>query len=901
MNTDRSRRVSIPAVSLFLLFAILVPTISAQDTFEDRKAWLLDQVREASVDFGEAKIAMPVVCARLYETNGTDPDALNRTSIAADFNDRFFRMLGQVRAYYLAKDNFSASQLTSLKNIITGDPNWRNTGTENHRLMVWTSGYLFAQAFPDETWNWIENDVASQLTSEELMEKLLELIIIRGQWRFSGGNSEFLSPNYDTFSVAAMANLYDFAEDPVARDIADAFLHYHVGQMALGSEEGYILAPNSRYADQGQRTELSIAQWIPWLYWGWNNPVELEPGDRYIIYLALSSWRPSPVIDMIGNKDFTEPFTVRTQQPHWQRSPLRYVVRTTYRDLLYSVSSGVIRHVPGAFQLDDSHFSIAYSTNDEKRFIEAFHPYWRTKSQGDDYWRGPTSPFQQSIQQENTAILLYSIPEKDPWKGVGQWAGERNEDLTQLAQVRVSKAVAERVTEDPWYFFREGDVYIGIRSLREGSTFTRFHDNEASQLFMFDVIRSEAADTGFIFEVGDAAEFGTFEEFQAQLKSNPLTIDWDALEVTYTNSRGDELKIRYNTSLETPDGSIPTSWINGRRIDHVNWPFIESPWLNLTGRVMTLEQDGDWKRIDWSGDLPVITEGSGPVAPRLLVRYTIEGEVDAPLDSPLEFLHEATSFSAEDLPAGLAIDTDTGVISGTPEQSGEFTATITAANEAGSSSEAVSFRIDGPPSITAAIHTPSVDEGQPATFTVEATSLGELGYQWFKDGTLIPGATESEFVIESATPADDAIYTVQVTNSFATITSAELPLTVVPEPAGDTLLDLFPDALDNGDGWYQLPAIGWVFDEAFPIILHTQHGYWWAAGDPETGYYFFDFTMQSWLYTNTGLYPFFYRFAGGNSSYLLYLEEIWSADAGGRWFFDYNPAVFDYVFIEDAS
>lgn len=315
---------------------------------------------------------------------------------------------------------------------------------------------------------------------------------------------------------------------------------------------------------------------------------------------------------------------------------------------------------------------------------------------------------------------------------------------------------------------------------------------------------------------------------------------------------------------------------------------------------MTLEQDGDWRKIDWSGDLPVISEGSGPVAPRLLVRTTIEGEVDAPLESALEFLHEATSFTAEDLPSGLEIDTDTGVISGIPEQSGQFTATITAANEAGTSSETVSFRIDGPPSITAAIHTPSVDEGQPATFTVEATSLGELGYQWFKNGTLIPGATESEFVIESATPADDAIYTVQVTNSFATVTSAELPLTVVPEPAGDTLLDLFPDALDNGDGWYQLPAIGWVFDEAFPIILHTQHGYWWAAGDPETGYYFFDFTMQVWLYTNPGLYPFFYRFAGENSSYLLYLEEIWSADAGGRWFFDYNPAVFDYIFIEDG-
>jgi len=786
----------------------------ATDTFEDRRAWLLDQIRDTTVSSGTAKQQMAIASGKLWETNGEDPESLAYVASASGDQDRFFRLLGQTRAFYLGREHFSEDQINELRNMARAMDDWNNTGTENHRLMIWTSGYLFAQAFPDQTYRWTENGRTSIISAQELMANLLELIITRGQWRYSGGNSEYLSPAYDMFSTAAMANLYDFAEDPEVRDVADAFLHYHVGNMALGSDEGYILSPFSRSADQSSRMNLSISQWIPWLYWGWNRPTGLDTEPPYVIYLATSTWRPGPLLDAIGLKEVEHPYTFRVQQAQFQRSPLRYVMRTTYRADNYSISSGVVRHIPAAFILDDTHFSLAYSTRDELRAIEAFHPYWRSASDGEDYWRGPTSPFQQSVQHENTVILLYDLPEKDPWAGVGQWASARSEDIIQMAQVRIPKAMAEQVTDHgDWYFYREDEVYVGIRVLQPGSVYETSLDVDANYLFMYNVIKSYAPQTGFIFEVGNEAEYGSFEAFQNQLLDNPLTIDWETLTVTYTNSRGNELAIEYNTSLETPDGSVPSAWINGQMINHEKWPFMESPYINVSERIMTIEVNGDWKVIDWSEEFPAISEGSGTVVPRLTMPYFAFGEYEENFMYQPQTLHPANSFAAEGLPEGLSIDPVSGGISGTPEEVGTFDVLIEATNAAGTSRELLTIVLDG-----------------------------------------------------------------------------EVPI---------TLETYFPGGSFGEGGLYTSPVLGdmMVGERGLPFIDLVDHGLWWVAGDFDFSMYVYDFGLNSWLYTSSIFYPYFYQFDPVEPRYIWYLEEKSRADDTGRWFFSYGPTTTGEFFV----
>jgi len=88
------------------------------------------------------------------------------------------------------------------------------------------------------------------------------------------------------------------------------------------------------------------------------------------------------------------------------------------------------------------------------------------------------------------------------------------------------------------------------------------------------------------------------------------------------------------------------------------------------------------------------------------------------------------------------------------------------------------------PVITTKPATQTVTFGNAVTFTVAATSSETVTYQWKKDGTAINGQTGSSYSIGSAAFADEGVYTVVVTNSGGSTTSANATLTVaVPTPS----------------------------------------------------------------------------------------------------------------------
>jgi hypothetical protein len=66
------------------------------------------------------------------------------------------------------------------------------------------------------------------------------------------------------------------------------------------------------------------------------------------------------------------------------------------------------------------------------------------------------------------------------------------------------------------------------------------------------------------------------------------------------------------------------------------------------------------------------------------------------------------------------------------------------------------------------------------TLSVLATGTDPLAYQWKKDGTPIPGATNSSFSIASVAATDAGRYAVTVSNTAGNATSAAALLSVVP-------------------------------------------------------------------------------------------------------------------------
>ena len=86
-----------------------------------------------------------------------------------------------------------------------------------------------------------------------------------------------------------------------------------------------------------------------------------------------------------------------------------------------------------------------------------------------------------------------------------------------------------------------------------------------------------------------------------------------------------------------------------------------------------------------------------------------------------------------------------------------------------------------PPSITQQPQDQSVDESDPASFTVAATGDVPLHYQWHRDGVAVESATGTTFSLALTTELDDgAAFHVVVSNMAGVVTSEVATLTVIP-------------------------------------------------------------------------------------------------------------------------
>jgi hypothetical protein len=107
--------------------------------------------------------------------------------------------------------------------------------------------------------------------------------------------------------------------------------------------------------------------------------------------------------------------------------------------------------------------------------------------------------------------------------------------------------------------------------------------------------------------------------------------------------------------------------------------------------------------------------------------------------------------------------------------------------------------------------------GQDVVLSVAASGSEPIGYQWFKDGDEIVGATEATLVIEGVSPDDAGGYTVVVSNPCSEAVSDGATVSVgagcLADLNGDCMLDVLDfvalqtlfvsgdDAADiNGDG-----------------------------------------------------------------------------------------------------
>jgi hypothetical protein len=122
-------------------------------------------------------------------------------------------------------------------------------------------------------------------------------------------------------------------------------------------------------------------------------------------------------------------------------------------------------------------------------------------------------------------------------------------------------------------------------------------------------------------------------------------------------------------------------------------------------------------------------------------------------------------------------------LTGTPTQAGNFTVTVRANGVGGQSNPVdIIFQITGganvAPSISSQPQTQTVAVGANVSFTVQAAGTPTPQFQWRRDGNNVGGATNATLNLTNVQLTDAGVYSVVVSNSAGSVTSANATLTV---------------------------------------------------------------------------------------------------------------------------
>jgi hypothetical protein len=641
--------------SLVIIFALLtcnVDQVLARDISFLPTAMNSPELSDSKADTlitGSGKHVLPKALARL-ENNPHDTLALTYiTNILEDPRQSVYDFPGVALALCRHWDSFSPEVIAAIKSDLErlanpdaiGGEGFLGNSTESANTLMWCSGYLFAQLFPDANW-------ANGMPSGELMAEMKERLRKTFKNIYRNGYAEYLSTTNEVIMNFPVEILLEYAEDPEMKAIAEAYLLYKWSLSSLNNFQGNVLAPYARMNYQENHlpdSEIAATTYYNWLLWGWgpatNNVKFIDyliyQETSYSIYTALSNIIPEDIFFEMADSIST-PQTILSSSSsfgEYGTGVPNMMMRKAYRDVSYAIGTGNFRWVPGGNYYDHeiNGFSIAWNSPDRFNYIGCFHPFWY--SDGDDpdrtpdtWYKGNISPFQQTAHHKNTVITLFDIPDEDPWpeKPTSErWAwrdGHANE-LIKRAMLHYPESIDEKLEENGWIFLRERITYIGIKPLKDYYEQT---DLTGLGLDGFNIIKSDYAQTGFIIELGTENESGSFKAFRETLAANKISVNWgDSLAVSYINSRKDSIHIQYQPGLKevvddnlpkhlTDSGingiaeSIPIVTINGEPdLSYEEWPMIKSPIVNMDSSILDID-DGKVKiSVNWQDEYPAIT------------------------------------------------------------------------------------------------------------------------------------------------------------------------------------------------------------------------------------------------------------------------------------------------------
>ncbi|NKB71698.1 MAG: hypothetical protein GKR89_31880 [Candidatus Latescibacteria bacterium] len=478
-----------------------------------------------------------------------------------------------------------------IKRVMTQDIHGRGN-TENHWLMHYTAQLLAAERYTDiDTW-W--NGLPRQTYHAEASRWITGTIERTARI----GHHEYDSTDYHGWHVLPMIALADHAADPLLRQRARDMATLLIGDMALEYFKGGWAGGHAR---EGYRentwTAVGSSATLLYLYFGGPSFGPMQAHQAMAPALT-AEYEPPAILAAIAH-DRQQPRVVkktkapRTIYRHVKResSP---VYKTTYTNRSFALGT-TQTGLPGApaGPIDLVSWDLTWEGPKHEAKIVSCHPYTdpgrfsaflselpqrigvsvpaaKPYLQFADRLFG-ASPYEQMMQHENAAILLYRIPPEDDhpyvnlylpcttaWRRDGQllW-GDTGQFYVFIRLLGACK----------WEYVKDADYIDGW------------------------VLRLCGALTGLVLE---ACEMDSYSDFDAFVSAAPAAADNLSDPVSHTTQTGAHLEMTY-------DGAHR---VNGEAIDYSTWKLYEAPEAQAeldSGRVH-FEHEGQSLRLDFGID-----------------------------------------------------------------------------------------------------------------------------------------------------------------------------------------------------------------------------------------------------------------------------------------------------------
>jgi hypothetical protein len=328
---------------------------------------------------------------------------------------------------------------------------------------------------------------------------------------------EEAAPSYHGYTLDAILNIYNFAQDPVLRQKAGMLLDIDFADFAQqelkhvwGGAKSRSYVPSSYDGGLDDMTLLANLLYGP-------TPTH---GDNHALMLASSGYYPPPVVtSMINDRAGMGSYAYVARRPgvgpsgfddngNWQVNPSTSVLTYTYSTPQYVMGTAELQ--PGEKHVAPSRQNrwqgiIFNTTSADRVYPQAGPPSFN-----------PANDSFLSIQSKNTLITRKQADQGEP------------------TYVYFSKTLDSLAEKKGWIFVKEGGAYLAVKPAGGGYQWLTGAKNKVANKDQR-YIRLGKVDAPIIFEAGTASTYPTLTAFETKILKNKFHYDGT---LNYTSAAG---------------------------------------------------------------------------------------------------------------------------------------------------------------------------------------------------------------------------------------------------------------------------------------------------------------------------------------------------------------------------